>query len=111
MQSMSKAWVCIAFQMNKEYIAAKLCENKVKPQMGCAGKCYLKKQLAKAQNAAQQLNEVMKDFGSTFYQNSHFQLFNCKQAFYFIPSVLNFIYTAHFPENLLEAVFRPPTVA
>lgn len=32
---------------NKAYIAAVLCENKDKPQLGCEGKCYLKKQLSK----------------------------------------------------------------
>lgn len=35
------------YQINKDYIAKNLCENKNKPQMKCCGKCYLKKQLKK----------------------------------------------------------------
>ena len=31
--------------MNKDYIAAKLCENRDKPVMQCKGKCYLSKKL------------------------------------------------------------------
>ncbi|MFT3793841.1 hypothetical protein [Flavobacterium sp.] len=33
---------------NYDYIANELCENKDKPVMGCNGKCYLMKELAKA---------------------------------------------------------------
>lgn len=36
------------YRLNKEYITAKFCENRDKPQMKCCGKCYLKKQLKKA---------------------------------------------------------------
>lgn len=35
------------YTMNKKFITANLCENKLKPEMHCAGKCFLKKQLAK----------------------------------------------------------------
>lgn len=33
---------------NYEYITTELCENKDQPIMGCNGKCYLMKELAKA---------------------------------------------------------------
>jgi hypothetical protein len=35
------------YTLNKKFIAANLCENKLKPELHCSGKCYLKKQLAK----------------------------------------------------------------
>ena len=38
----------IGYQINKAYIAEALCENRDKPQMHCDGKCYLSKQLKKA---------------------------------------------------------------
>jgi hypothetical protein len=38
------------YQLNKEYIAKNLCENRDKPKMNCCGKCYLKKQLRKIDN-------------------------------------------------------------
>ena len=38
----------VSFNMNKEYIAAKLCENRAKPKLNCKGKCYLNKMNKKA---------------------------------------------------------------
>jgi hypothetical protein len=35
------------YMIRKDYIATTLCENRDKPEMKCAGKCYLKKQLKK----------------------------------------------------------------
>lgn len=38
----------ISFMVNYDYISKELCENKTKPELHCNGKCYLKKELAKA---------------------------------------------------------------
>ena len=40
----------IEYKINKERIAKVLCINKDKTEMQCNGKCYLKKQLRKANN-------------------------------------------------------------
>ena len=37
----------IDYSLNKSFISNSLCENRLKPEMHCAGKCYLQKQLAK----------------------------------------------------------------
>lgn len=47
-QYMIKLGIMAWYEMNKEYVAAVLCENKDKPKMNCCGKCYLNKQLKKA---------------------------------------------------------------
>jgi len=44
-QFAAKMGVIIWFETNRDYVAAELCENRNKPQTGCNGKCYLKKQL------------------------------------------------------------------
>jgi hypothetical protein len=36
----------IDYELNKEYITLKFCENKMKPGSGCEGKCYLAKKLS-----------------------------------------------------------------
>ncbi len=41
-----------SYYANKEYIAAVLCVNQDKPELDCEGKCYLKKQLQKADTPA-----------------------------------------------------------
>nr|WP_293838260.1 hypothetical protein [uncultured Arsenicibacter sp.] len=44
-------WGTIAYyQLNKEYIARVLCENRDKPQLHCDGKCYLAKRLKAQQD-------------------------------------------------------------
>ncbi|MBX0332736.1 hypothetical protein K3G39_05755 [Pontibacter sp. HSC-14F20] len=48
LQVMYQGIVFSSYFANKAYIAAVLCENKDKPQLECEGKCYLKKQLQKA---------------------------------------------------------------
>lgn len=38
------------YEVNKAYIARTLCENRAKPELKCCGRCYLRKQLKKADN-------------------------------------------------------------
>ena len=47
-QSFVKLGIVIWYQVNKEYVARNLCENKNQPEKKCCGKCYLNKQLSKA---------------------------------------------------------------
>jgi len=46
----NKAIALIDYRVNKNYIAATLCENRNKPSCHCQGKCYLKKQLQKEES-------------------------------------------------------------
>lgn len=41
------------FEINQEYIAATLCENRDKPELVCCGKCVLTKKLSKADDLEQ----------------------------------------------------------
>lgn len=49
-QYMIKLGIIAYYELNKNYIAQNLCENRDKPQMKCCGKCYLRKQLKKAED-------------------------------------------------------------
>lgn len=59
LQSLNFAGVLasLSFQMNKDYIAAKICENRAKPKLNCIGKCYLKK-LQKAAKEQKEANDT-----------------------------------------------------
>lgn len=46
------------FYANRPYIASVLCENRTKPESGCKGSCYLRKQLSKAQDSENKDAEV-----------------------------------------------------
>lgn len=50
----------ISFMVNYDYIAKELCENKTKPELHCNGKCYLKKELAKASENTNQNSQNKK---------------------------------------------------
>ncbi|MBS1771343.1 MAG: hypothetical protein JST82_00695 [Bacteroidetes bacterium] len=47
-QCFLKLGIIAWYNANKTYVATVLCENRDKPQMKCCGKCYLRKQLKKA---------------------------------------------------------------
>lgn len=49
LQVVLKLGIITWYTANKAYVAAKLCENRDKPQMKCCGKCYLNKQLKKTE--------------------------------------------------------------
>lgn len=40
----------IEYNVNKEYIASVLCENRNKPELACNGKCYLNKKIKESKN-------------------------------------------------------------
>jgi hypothetical protein len=43
----------IEYALNKDYIAKNLCINRDKPKSCCAGKCHLKKELAKSDTTSE----------------------------------------------------------
>lgn len=59
-QSSVRTFVAVGYYLNKQFIAANLCENKANANMHCNGKCYLKKQLNKATEKEQSIPDVFK---------------------------------------------------
>ena len=45
LQLFSREVIVMSFQLNRDYIAKTLCENRNRPQLHCNGKCYLAKRL------------------------------------------------------------------
>ena len=45
MQTFSKWMIIVEYELNREYIAANLCENKDRPETKCGGKCQMNKKL------------------------------------------------------------------
>ncbi|NLN95689.1 MAG: hypothetical protein GX128_05920 [Bacteroidales bacterium] len=72
LQPTSKLWVYISFKINQENIARTLCENKDSEKNTCHGKCYLKKQLAKAEQEEQkQLPANLKEVIEWLYDHQY----------------------------------------
>ncbi len=45
----SQLFIYAGFELNQDYIASTLCENKDKPELHCEGKCFLMKKLKQAE--------------------------------------------------------------
>jgi hypothetical protein len=97
----------IEYALNKNFITANLCENRLKSEVHCAGTCYLGKQLAKAsdgQNTQDQKGSskiLIIDFFESITQPS-FGCFNLPAAHKVSMSASRM--TNNFRDNL----FRPP---
>lgn len=103
-------WGTIAYyQVNKDYIARVLCENRDKPQLHCDGQCYLAKRL-KAQQDRQDKETTQR------VQNSPVLQLFCQEtlAFTFDPKWMllqsaDFIdYQVSAYQSPLMSLFRPP---
>ncbi len=101
----SRLFVFAGFELNRNYIAESLCENRDKPQLHCNGKCYLMKKLQQAQEKQkQQEKEVQKHaFQEAFFEEV--RLFNFKLE-------VAHIQNAYIPHMLgittIFSLFHPP---
>jgi hypothetical protein len=87
-QSLNRVWVWVSFQVNREYIAKYICENKDRPEMKCAGTCHLMKQMAAAEQQDAEIPPLKNHFEVIFYM------------------VLPFISGIQFDRFVLEKPFR-----
>ena len=95
------------YSVNKSFIANNLCENRLKPEIHCAGKCYLNKQLAKSNENKEPVDQKgsIKNLVIDFFEpvNNLF-IINLKelQVFTFLYNVP--IISSQFAGN----IFHPP---
>lgn len=54
----------VEYVVNYNYIVTELCENRATPEMGCNGKCYLMKELAKNTDTEKPLSSDKKNNSS-----------------------------------------------
>jgi hypothetical protein len=104
------SWGTIAYyQLNKDYIARVLCENRDRPELHCNGQCYLAKRL-KAQQDKQD-----KETTERVQNTPSIQLFiESAMAFAFVPAVSQlatanlFTYLVACKSQSPNGLFRPP---
>lgn len=130
-QPFQKLWIVLSFEMNREYIAQNLCENKEQEdkqleklaelqrankfaeQFGlrCAGSCQLKKQLAEAENQQDDapVSSVKYTLDLLFIEKiSSFTLDN--QLIVFENPIPKGFYQGFVSSSNLYGIFRPPVV-
>jgi hypothetical protein len=71
--SFSRFFVYAGFELNRHYIATKLCENRNKPWLHCNGHCYLMKKLkeADAKQAANEREAQKNLVQETYFEPAH----------------------------------------
>jgi hypothetical protein len=96
---------------NYDYIAKELCENKENIVMGCNGKCYLMKQLAKESETEKPLSSDKKHTiaETTDLFVSELHTYNLSILFFEPDAVLS-IYTNLYKHLQADSFFHPPTV-
>ncbi|MFN6945138.1 MAG: hypothetical protein ACK4ND_09340 [Cytophagaceae bacterium] len=105
-QALSKVGLVAYYNINKEYIAETLCENKAKPELDCEGKCYLKKQLEE--------DEKHQSESKNTTEKSTFNIFinECDP----FASIITFTentypeFTATYTHSVANIIFHPPLV-
>lgn len=92
------------FEIQREFIAQNLCENRLKPLSTCFGKCYLKKQLKKEEKS-ESANNVWKVKSETLFVEKAFE-----PVFHWI-AILEQATYHYWPEHgkhLHLEIFQPP---
>lgn len=107
-QTYSRFAVMVSFAMNRNYIAANLCENRSKPRSCCKGSCVLKKELQKSdteQNSPKNAQQNEKFELVHFTPISRFQIRTSEVRIvnqYYVPEAA-IIHSA-----CLGSLFKPP---
>ena len=97
----------MGYSLNKNFIADNLCENRFRSEAHCAGKCYLGKQLAKANDNqnTQDRQGTIKILIIDFFESIEQPQFGCSQLSAIHPPLVN---THPMSENYRGHLFRPP---
>ncbi len=71
LQNTSQLWIIVQFIIERDYIAANLCEKRMDSTSSCQGKCYLKKTLKESEkNQSKQLPVLKEKELELFSQNN-----------------------------------------
>jgi len=105
-QMMVNVGVGIYYRLNKVYITNQLCVNKGNPSLHCDGRCYLSKQLKKAEQGEKQSAQSFKEkdeiISNTISDNPFPYFPSLKQI-----SFLSYIKWQPCAENL-DSLIKPP---
>lgn len=99
----------VEYAVNYDYIAKVLCINKNRPEIHCNGKCYLSKELAKANDSESSPFQKLKNSGQKILdtyilpETTAINTTERRQFFSF-----NFTYETAYSFLFLTHIFKPP---
>lgn len=96
----------LEYNLNKEYIASVLCENRNKPELACNGKCYLNKKLAQSQEKNHNHSVPQIDLSKYPVTTISYVVNTLKEIE--IANKSQFYNVTKHPQKYTSSVFRPP---
>ena len=108
-QTFSKWVVVISFNLNRDYIAKNLCENRYRPVLKCNGNCVLMKKMKQEEKQEQNAPAPVKlEIASIVLSSRSF--FATAEAPVFISSTsYTFAGNSGKPVDRADAIFHPPS--
>jgi hypothetical protein len=104
-QILSRVFIVLDYQINKDYIAQFLCINKSKPELHCEGHCFLQKNLKKAdQPESKSTQQTLKVDFPLFLQPD----FTCSFSLFSESRNQFFVFLIGHTVRFLSAIFHPP---
>jgi len=101
----SRFFVYAGFELNRNYIATKLCENRARPWMHCDGKCYFMKKIKQAEDkqASDERQSQKSLFQEVYIISSTDIKFHSS-----LLQVIETLYDNSLPPTPAMAIFQPP---
>ncbi len=99
----------VDYQLRKDYIVNNLCENRLRPQMHCDGKCYLAKKIAATEH--RDVTEKGIAFARLLFELPYYEAIQAKIHFDFIPELHQAIvppYLVGYFSEYTSSHFQPP---
>jgi hypothetical protein len=106
-----KTAVWVWYKANEAYVAQTLCENKAKPTKKCNGKCYLAKQLKKAEGETENKQAPTLPLGLKEIKEAEPETacgIDFSAGITSTTTLHSFIYTEAISVNCVSVLLRPP---
>ena len=100
--------VYLDFQLNKQFIAEKLCENKARPVLQCNGKCQLKKKMVQANDAPESNTEKITVKSVSIEMIQELPSFTCNLLFDSVKIIKNLTTASKLSAGSSASIFHPP---
>lgn len=99
----------LEYNLNKEYIASVLCENRDKPQLACNGKCYLDKKIKESKKHSHNHSAPQIDLSK--YPVSPLDYFTCQIKDFKIFNADKFSVKEFTLQDFYNSIYKPPQTA
>jgi hypothetical protein len=108
-QSFQRTWIVTSWKVNRNYIAANLCENRAVKESTCSGSCYLKKQLKEQDNKEQNIPASQKEKSELVCDVFAYSFSFHTLAQYTSGKSFPMVWNSGKPNRTGNSIFHPPT--